>query len=1088
MSSHRLRVLEYWWMLELFAPQKVPATTRRRRKDKSQVVEWRPGTPLPWERLRPAPDTEKDGKTWRHTVYLGVYNLESTYQALHRVFRADRDAYDERGSGCSACAGVQVDGAGRLVAESAVLSSCLWSVARIVEESVRPGPQWDAEFREADRGFRERVGELADSLEADEANAGRCTQATMSELIRLAHQASGIDRALKVLPRDPALRGAEVASVAGLASSRVVIESVLVRERPDGPSGTDFLNSYFLEDINVVRASVAAGRCPTALASYLSEDARPPVGERIDVMTEHAVVDDAVVAERIPAGRWPSAPEHTLSLRQQFAVNQALHDLAPTGGIMGVNGPPGTGKTTMLRDIVAGNVVERARCLADLSRAEDAFVGEPLRWKAGPRERVVRRLREELTGFEMVVASANNAAVENISTEIPGIRAIDARWRQEADYFKDIASALIRRSRQSRQDADDAGDDEHGDTATDDAAWGLVAARLGNMKHRDAFRSEFWFDKTRPPSKKRVPGTAPRMQSRLWAWAKGAPARSWPQARADFHRAEQRVTRLIVFRRDVRRCLTRLEEIAGQRARAAQEMRRLSAALDELGPALRRCEQERDGARARRDLAAQVRDRHMSTRPGVAETLLSLGRSVREWRAALASVEGDLRDAEEQQLRIEEQVRTLLHQIDDAQRALDGLREADARAQEETTLLGEQLTDYRRRLGDAWPSEERSAAQREMRTPWLDAEIDGARAQLFLAALRLHEDFLASTAGQMLEGLRAAMDVVGGQAPRNLPREAVRAAWQMLFLVVPLVSTTFASYGRMFAGLGQEDLGWLLIDEAGQAAPQYAVGAIWRSKRVVAVGDPLQLEPVVTMPRKAMLDIAAYYAVDCQWLPPRASVQTLVDRVARFGTTLHQEGRPVWVSAPLTVHRRCNDPMFTLCNTIAYDGIMISGVAAHTDPADLFDGADGARVTPSEWIDVPADERGSHLQQQQIARLRTLIVELGHRGVKPSQIIAISPFRAVARALEEVRRDFPGLQGGTIHTAQGREADVVVLVLGGDPDRRGAKAWASETVNLVNVAASRAKRRLYVIGDRVEWERYNYFSQLSQALRSPVRR
>lgn len=72
---------------------------------------------------------------------------------------------------------------------------------------------------------------------------------------------------------------------------------------------------------------------------------------------------------------------------------------------------------------------------------------------------------------------------------------------------------------------------------------------------------------------------------------------------------------------------------------------------------------------------------------------------------------------------------------------------------------------------------------------------------------------------------------------------------------------------------------------------------------------------------------------------------------------------------------------------------------------------------------------------------------------------------------------------GTIHTFQGREADTVVLVLGAPgPEARGARAWAGGTPNLLNVAVSRAKRRLYVIGSHSAWKGAGVFRHLAAAL------
>jgi hypothetical protein len=902
-EDERLRILTFWWMLELFSPQKVPALTRKAtRPSDRQVIEWQLDEPLPWDRLAAPEPNSGTPLVWRHTVYLGVYKLEATYESLGRVFGEDPDAYDKRPDGESACAGLLINQDGRLIADSAVLSSALWAVGRTHD----PGPQdphWKDGFDEAAAAFTEAVdnyeGERRD--ERGDEQPPPYDAESLTTLLKIAHAAAGID-------------GYE-----GLASDRVTIESMAVSaRRAEESADSDFLNSFYLDDLATVRQQVARGNVGTALAAYLTGDYSLASGDRIDVVARPDVVDAGTAIDRLPKGRWPGKPEHPLALSQQFAVNQALNDLAANAGLMGVNGPPGTGKTTMLRDILAGNVVERARRLAALATPEDAFTDTTHRWTDGDGyPRIVRQLRPELTGFEMVLASANNAAVENVTTEIPAQKAIAEPWREKADYFAEIATKVLRAT----------ASDDPASASVPPAAWGLVAARLGRKRNRSAFHSAFWFDEKEPRTKSRH-DAVPRMQTRLTRWRDGKDAhKTWAQARDDFTKAEQRVDTLIRQRRQAQDRLQRLPQLA-------EREHSLAAIIDQTREHLPRIQQdlarhlprERQAATSRAEALAN-HDRHLSAKPGALETIFTLGRAVRDWRAHLKALSQELRAAEQQDLdaaNLGRQIRDVLQQtqtrLSAAEHDLTGVRDAQAR------LRTECIQDEDR-FGNAYPGSSWTGDQRELRAPWLDKALDTARSELFLAALQLHQDFLANAANDMLNGLRAAGEVVAGNYPHDLEAEKLRAAWQLFFLTVPLVSTTFASASRMFGDIGQEAIGWLLIDEAGQASPQYAAGAIWRAQRVVAVGDPLQLEPVVTIPQKAQRDIASSYGITATWIPPQASVQTLADRVAAFGTTLDQGQKRVWVSAPLRVHRRCDDPMFTLCNQIAYNGIMVNGLS-----------------------------------------------------------------------------------------------------------------------------------------------------------------
>jgi hypothetical protein len=173
-----------------------------------------------------------------------------------------------------------------------------------------------------------------------------------------------------------------------------------------------------------------------------------------------------------------------------------------------------------------------------------------------------------------------------------------------------------------------------------------------------------------------------------------------------------------------------------------------------------------------------------------------------------------------------------------------------------------------------------------------------------------------------------------------------------------------------------------------------------------------------------------------------------------------------------------------VCNEIAYDGLLACG----TLDREAFPGSDA-------WLDVRSGAEGAashrtagHWIPAEGEVLLSLLTSLRAAGVPAAEVRVVSPFRTVAAAAARV---YGGVFGevsaeelrtwvGTVHTV--RPGDVVILVLGGDPSRPDARSFISHAPNLLNSAAGRARRRLYVIGDRGAWASQPYFEALARRL------
>lgn len=364
------------------------------------------------------------------------------------------------------------------------------------------------------------------------------------------------------------------------------------------------------------------------------------------------------------------------------------------------------------------------------------------------------------------------------------------------------------------------------------------------------------------------------------------------------------------------------------------------------------------------------------------------------------------------------------------------------------------------------------------------SRLNDLNQELFQLALKLNELYIIKNSKEIIENLKIFLsneDVSyickkffdSTEIYNEERQEGIRSLWNTLFLCFPVVTTTLDSFTKRFFQLIPEYIDLELIDEAGQILPHNLVSAIYRAKKAVIVGDVNQIEPIYHNLNKNFVESEKSIGDKFEIINvEKNSIQSLASK----NTDILDNGENII----LNEHYRCEKNIVNFSNENIYNKKLNMNIPDNMDKPFLNN---------MIFFDVRGkkpEKRNVNINILEVESCIEVVKYIKEKNSK-SSIAIITPFKMQKNELEDrlEKEGFEDIKVGTVHAFQGQEKDYIIFSPVIDNiEERYYLNFIGGKGNMLNVAVTRAKKQFIYLGNfNVAMQAGNYITKLAKYIK-----